>query len=117
MKLNVVLTLISITLAGLAAFGFYTANENDTYRLLITIGSGITLLVTLGGLLALSSDNRGTIMNIRVVSGLFFLIFLIEHIVFSFTGVKYTLYIIITGSLMALYVLICYMTIRALKKV
>ncbi|MCL2762825.1 MAG: hypothetical protein FWD36_06440 [Treponema sp.] len=115
MKLNVVLTFIVIALAGLSAFGFYIANEGDIYRILITAGSGLSLVVTLGGLLALSSPNRGSIVNVRVVSGLFFLALLIVHIVFSFTGVVFSPYIIITGALLLLYILLCYLIIRALK--
>ena len=115
MKLNVFLTFISIALAGLSAFGFFIANEGDTYRILITAGSGISLFVTFGGLLALASSNRGTIMNIRVVSALFLLALFIEHIIFSFTGVRYPPYVIITGALLVLYALICYITIRALR--
>jgi len=114
MKINWVLAIISLAITGLIAFGFYSGNSNDSYQLLITIGSGLSFLITLGGLLALSSPHGGTV-NIKVTSVLFFIGLLIEHIIFSFTGVKPAPYIIITGILILVYVLICYAVTRALK--
>jgi hypothetical protein len=101
--------------AALGAFGFFITNANDTYRFLITAGSGISLFITLGGLLALSSTYRGLIVNVRIVSGIFFIALLIEHIIFSFTGINFPAYIIITGILILLYILICYVIIKSTK--
>jgi hypothetical protein len=114
MKINWVLALISLAIAGLIAFGFYSGNSDETYQLLITIGSGLSFLITLGGLLALSSLH-GVTVNIKVTSILFFIGLLIEHIIFSFNGVKLAPYIIITGILIMVYMLVCYGIIRALK--
>ena len=114
-KLNPILALISFALAGLAAYGFFAANEGDTYRFLITIGSGVSLLITLGSMFALSLPNRSLMVNIKVVSGLFFIALLIEHIVFSFIGIRLSLYIVITGVLVVLHILACYIIIRANK--
>jgi hypothetical protein len=114
MKINWFLACIALIIAGLIAFGFYSGNLGGSYRLLITIGSGISFLITLCGILALSSDHGGTV-NIKVTSVLFFIGLLIEHIIFSFAGIRLTPYIIITGILILLYVLICYAVMRALK--
>ena len=115
MNLNVFRTFICIGIAGLSAFGFFMSNEADAFRILITVGSIVTLFVTLGGLIALSSSNRGQIVNIRVISGIFFLLFFIEHIIFSLIEIRFTPYIIITGILLLLYFLTCYICIRAIK--
>lgn len=114
MKINWVLAGISLAIAGLIAFGFYSGNSNESYRLLITVGSGFSFLITLCGLLALSSPHGGTV-NIKVISVLFFIGLLVDHIIFSFTGIKPAPYIIITGMLILVYVLICYAVTRALK--
>ena len=115
MKLNVFLTIISAAIAGLSAFGFFMTNEGDIYRVIITVGAGVSLFVTLGGMFALSSPNRGSIMNVRIVSGLFFIALLAEHIIFSYIGIRFAPYILITGILVLVYLLICYAIIRALK--
>jgi hypothetical protein len=114
MKINWFLFCIALALAALGAFGFYMGNAGETYRALIAAGSGLSLFVTLGGLFALSSPHGGT-ANIKAVTGLFFIVLLIEHIVFSVTGVLLTPYIVITGVLLLVYVLVCYAIIRALK--
>ena len=114
MKINIVLLIISVVIAGLSAFGIFALNAESDFRILITIGCGLSLFVTLGGLLALSSERPG-MANIRALSGVFFAVLLIAHIVFSFTGVSITLYIIFTGIVLALYVLLCYLIRRVIK--
>jgi hypothetical protein len=114
MKTNWFLACISLAITGLIAFGFYSGNTDDPYRLLITIGSGVSSLITLCGLLALSSPYGGTV-NIKITSVLFFIALIIEHIIFSFIGVKLTPYIIITGILILVYVLVYYAITRAFK--
>ena len=115
MKINIVLIIISAVIAGLLAFGFYALNAGDQYRILVTVGCALTLFLSLSGILVLSSARPG-LANIRVVSGLFFVVFLILHIIFNFTGVFLTPYFIITGILLALYVMLCYLIIRVLAK-
>jgi len=114
MKIDAIFAFISAGIAALVAFGIFMVNAGETYRILITVGSLLSLFVTLGGTLALSSPNGGT-ANIRVVSGLFFALLLVVHIVFSFVGVRLTPYVMITGILSLVYVLVCYSVVRALK--
>ncbi|MDR2542346.1 MAG: hypothetical protein LBC80_02710 [Treponema sp.] len=115
MKLNIFLTIISIAFAGLGAFGFYVVNASSPNSVLIAAGSCLSMFITLGGLFALSSTDRGTVLNVRVVSALFFILLLIEHIVFSFVSVILMPYVVITGVLLLLYVLICYAIIQTRK--
>ena len=92
------------------------ANEDDAYRFLIAGGSFLSFFITLRGLLALSSRVQGLTVNIKVISGLFFTALLVEHIVFSFTGIRPASYIVITGILAVLYILISYILMRALRR-
>jgi hypothetical protein len=114
MKVNPVLLVISLAIAALAAFGFFMGNEGETYRGLIAAGSGLSFFAVLGGLLAFRPGGGGASVNIKVVSALFFIALLIEHLVFSFTAVRLTPYVIITGILLLVYGLICYTLTRAL---
>jgi hypothetical protein len=114
MRVNVVLLIIAFGIAALAAFGFYAGNGDETYRWVITIGSGVGLFVTLEGIFVLSAANGGS-ANIKVVSVLFFIAMLIENLVFSFTAVRLAPYVIVTGILLLLYALIVYGIYRALK--
>jgi hypothetical protein len=112
MKFNPVMLAIALAIAGLAAFGFFAGNSGEPYRWVLTIGAGFSLAVTLCGLLAFST-NGGTSVNIKVTSVLFFIALLIEHLIFSFTAIKLAPYIIITGILILVYVLISYAISKA----
>jgi len=114
MKINVVMLIIAIAIAGLIAFAFFAGNEDEAYRILLTAGAGIVMILTLSGFLVISSPN-GSTLNIKIVSVFFLIAFVLEHIIFSFTGVAMAPYVIITGILSLVYVLICYSIYRALK--
>ena len=114
MKINPFLALIAFAIAALAAFGFYSANAGEPYRLWIMAGAGISIFITLGSVLALSSPNGGS-LNIKVTALLFFIALLVEHLIFSFTAIGLTPYIIITGILLLLFLMILYGITRALK--
>jgi hypothetical protein len=112
MKLNLILTIISVALVGLITYGFYSANQNNTYHILITAGAGISLLLTLGGTLAVTSNIRGLSLNIKIVSAIFFVTMLIAHIIFSIINVGLPPYLVITGIMLLLYILTCYLIVR-----
>lgn len=114
MKINFVMLIIVLAISALAAFGFYSVNSIENYRLLITFGSSISIFITLSGVLAFSSPH-GSSVNIKVVSGVFFIVFLIEQIIFSFININLAPYVIITGILLLVYLIICYGIIKALK--
>lgn len=87
----------SATISDTLTCGVFTANSIETYRMLITVGSWLSLFATLGGTLALSSPNGGT-ANIGVASGLFFALLLAVHVASNFAGVRLTPYVMIKGA-------------------
>jgi hypothetical protein len=116
MKINWVMLLISLAIAVLAAYGFYAWNNGESVQWLITIGSGLMLLVTLGGCLAVSSETRGLAGNIRIISLIFFIISIVSNCIFSvISEMNIPPYIIINGIILLLFVLISYAINRALK--
>lgn len=110
MKINWFLVLISFFISALAGYGFYAGTAN----LFLTIGSGLFLFVTLSGMLAISFG-RGS-ANVKVLSSLFLIVSLIEHLIFAFAGFKTAPYIIITGILLLLYIIIFYGVTKALRE-
>ncbi len=116
MKINIFMLLISLAIASLAGYGFYAANSGTEYVLLQCLGSGISLFMTLGGLLALGSKDGGTSVNVKITSAVFFIIVLIEQIIFS---VMNTLpkapYIVTTGIILLVYAVIVYGIVKALS--
>ncbi len=110
MKINWILAIISLGIAALAWYGFYAGTEN----LFLTFGGGGFLFLTLFGLLAVSFG-RGS-ANIKALSLVFFVISLVEHLLFACKGFKQAPYIVITGILFLLYLLSFYGIAKTLKE-
>ena len=114
MKINPVFALIAFAIAALAGYGFSTWNESETFQLLMAGGAGLSIFITLGGTIAVSSGGRGTAGNIRALSIVFLLLFIISNIIFSVTGLTTpAAYIIVNGILLLVYILIAYAVKRA----
>ena len=113
-KIDIVLFIIAAVITGLLTFGIFLINGQSPIRILVTVGAGLTFFVTLGGLMAVTSSRTG-MANIKVVSSIFFVLFFLSHLLFSLIRVSFNPYIIITGILLSLYVLLYYLIIRVIK--
>ncbi len=107
MKINFVQTFIAIAVSLLIAYGFYTFHLGEN-RLLLSVGSFVFLAVTLILSIGVGFELPRTTTNIRVVSGIFFIIALVSNIVFSFINFSTAVYVIINGILLLVFVLIVY---------
>jgi hypothetical protein len=108
MRVNTFTTILAIALATIVAFflSFYVSAEN---KLLIGIGSFLTLAVTLMGTISISFDYERTTTLTRTVSGVFFLLLLASQFVFTtINGFLLPTYVLLCGSLTTLYFLIVY---------
>jgi hypothetical protein len=110
MKINVITVCIALAVAALAGYGFYAANSAETdIPLANALGGGIALFVTLSGAIAVGTkEDTGAAQNIRWASAVFFVIVLIEQIIFIFVPFKLPPYIIITGLLVLIHLLTSY---------
>jgi hypothetical protein len=117
MKINPVFLLISLAIAALAGYGFFSLKSGETFQLLITIGVGLTVFITISGIIAIqSTGGRGGVGNIRAFSIVFLIIFIVSNAIFSsITLITPTAYIVINGILFLIYILIVYAINRALK--
>lgn len=113
MKCNVFLTILSVLIAALIAYGFYAANNEEVYVLLLSIGAGVTSALTLTGLLGITTTGRTGGANIKALSAIFFLFFSISNLIFSFTAVKIAPYIIVNGILFILYLICVYGIVKS----
>ena len=110
MKINWILVLISLGISAFICYGFFSGTGN----MFLTVGGGVFLFVTLFGMFGISFG-RGS-ANIKIFSGIFLVLALVEHLIFVFSGFRQTAYIVITGILFLLYLLIFYGIVKALKE-
>ena len=108
MKLNIFLTFISIAIASLIGYPVFNVAEGQENDILCGIGSGICFVVMLIPMLGLKYQSSRLGTNIRILSTLFFIAFLISNFCFARYGINMPYYIITDGLLLVIYVAIFY---------
>jgi hypothetical protein len=107
MKINIVQTIIAIAVSLLIAYGLYSFHDSEN-KILLSTGSFVFLATALVMTIGTSFELPRTTTNVRVVSGIFFVIALISNLVFTFLNFSVPSYIIINGILLLLFILITY---------
>lgn len=116
MKFNMILTTIAVAISALIAYALYSWCKMDEAQLLVAIFGGVTLCCTITTTLGISFEKSRTSANIKVVSGVFSVLFLVSNIIFCcVTSFAYPLYIILNGFLLLIWILIVYSIHRALS--
>ncbi|MEI7983740.1 MAG: hypothetical protein WCI71_18980 [Bacteroidota bacterium] len=107
MKINFVQSIIAIAVSLLIAYGLYSFHSSEN-KILLSLGSFVffatTLLLTIGT----SFQLPRTTTNVRVVSGIFFVVALISNLVFTFITFSVPSYVITNGILLLVFILIAY---------
>ncbi|WP_338410582.1 hypothetical protein [uncultured Flavobacterium sp.] len=107
MKINFIQTIIAIALSLLIAYGFYSFHDSEN-KILLSLGSFAFLATALVMTIAASFELPKTTTNIRVVSGIFFVITLTSNLIFTFINFSVPSYVIINGILLLVFILIAY---------
>ena len=107
MKINFVQTIIAIAVSLLIAYGLYSFHSSEN-KILLSAGSFVFLATALVMTIGASFELPRTTTNIRVVSGIFFVIALISNLIFTFINFSVPSYVIINGILLLVFILIAY---------
>jgi len=107
MKLNFVQTIIAIAVSLLIAYGLYSFHDSEN-KILLSLGSFVFLATTLVIAIGVNFEQSRTTTNIRVVSGIFFVIALASNLIFSFFTFSTPSYVITNGILLLIFALIAY---------
>ena len=107
MKINFVQTIIAIAVSLLIAYGLYSFHHSEN-KVLLSLGSFVFLATTLVITIGVNFEQSRTTTNVRVVSGIFFVISLASNLIFSFFTFSTLSYVITNGILLLIFVLIAY---------
>ena len=107
MEINIVQTIIAIAVSLLAAYGLYSFHNSEN-KILLSVGSLVFLATTLTFTIGTSFEQSRKTTNIRVVSGIFFVVAIISNLVFTFIKFSIPSYIITNGLLLLVFILIAY---------
>ena len=116
MRANIFLTIISLLLAGLIGYWVFCNAKGQEQDTLCGICSTICFLATLIPAIGIRYESERIGTNIRVLSGMFFVAFLVSHFYFANYGIQMPLYVILNGILLVIYLGIFY-KIQGLKDI
>lgn len=108
MKINIFLTIISLLLASLLGYLAFNMAENDENAILGGLVSGLCFVSTLIPIIGLQYDTTRLGVNIRIMSGLFVIAFLISHYSYAGWGINMPYYLIVNGVFFLIYLVIFY---------
>lgn len=109
MKIKVIPAIIAFFVNLLIAYGLFHACHYDSRAWLLSVVSGIALLIPMLACFSVSFQPSRTSANIKVVSAVFWVVILIADIIFSFFQFSIPLFIITNGLLLLLWLLIAYL--------
>ena len=112
MKLNFIQTIIALSISLLISYGFYSLGSGEN-KIILSLGSFVFLASTLITMLAVSFEYPRTTTNVRVLSGVFFVVAMISNLIFIFINFSVPSYIIISGVLFLIYLLITNLIYKA----
>ena len=112
MKINFVQTIISVAVSLLIAYGLYSFHDSEN-KILLSVGSFIFFATTLTLTMGTNFNLPRTTANIRVVSGIFFVIALVSNLIFTFINFSVPSYIIVNGILLLVFISVVYSIYRA----
>ena len=112
MKIDIVKTLISLAVSTLIAYGFYSFHHSENSQLLVYT-SFVELFLSSFLVLGIRFELNRTTTLLRTTSSIFFVVFLITNIVFSFFSFSKPFFIIANGLLVLIGVLIVYSLLKA----
>jgi hypothetical protein len=105
MKINITNSAIALAISLLMGYGFYEVDSNPN-KILVAGGSFFVSIVTFIPMIGLNFHLTRTGLNAKIVSGVFFLLFLISSLIFSFIKFSAASYIITNGIVLMLFILI-----------
>ncbi len=114
MKFNPINSVIALAISFLIVYGFCSLDSN-TNRILVGAGGFIFLSATLVMMIGITFEYPRTALNLKIVSGIFFVLALLSNLIFSLLNLSYVSYVITNGIILLVFALIA-RTIYLLKQ-
>lgn len=108
MKINVVLSLIILVLSSLLGYWVYSVADANIHAKLAGFLSAICLALPLILGFGVSYNTSASLVNIRILSCVLVLIMLILHFYYATAGIIMSYYVLISGILICIYLVIIY---------
>ena len=118
MKISLLPTILLIIATVAISYLTYDLahNRSDSNDVIVGIGTGISILLTLGCLIGMSLKDKRLNINMKAWSSVTFLIIIVVNICFAFFGVTMPYYLILLALLMVMHSWVIYKLVREQKK-
>ncbi len=113
MKINIILTLITLAISALLGFWVYSIAAAESHAILAGVFSTICFTIPLIMGLCVSYNTSASLINVRTLSVVFLMIMLVSHFYYAYSGILMPFYLIINGILICIYVAIVYAIIKS----
>ena len=108
MRLKAFPLALSLALAGLLGYFIYYITKSADYDLLWGVGATICFAITAIPILGTQYESARQGVNLKILSGVFLITFVISHICFARLSADVAYYIIVNGCLMIVYLALFY---------
>ncbi len=108
MKVNFFTLFLSVLLSALISYFFSYYYLSIETKIIIGVGSFITLFISGTSMLSVSFEYERTTFLTRITSAIFFGIFVITEILFLTIGFSLPVYVLVNGCLLLFLLLIIY---------
>jgi hypothetical protein len=102
MKVNILNVLIAIAVSALITYGLVNI-EGSPMKWYVAVGSALLLCVTLIQMIGINFTYSRSGVNLRVVSSIFFVIALLNNLLYSFISFSEVSYFVTNGMILLLF--------------
>jgi len=106
MRIDIIKWLIAFGISALVSYGCYSLSKEEvSMRMLYTICSFLFLFITATFMLGVTLSNTRSGALLKVLSGIFFGVGIILHLIFGLFPLNQTIFLITDGLLLLIYAL------------
>ena len=106
MKVNVFFVCIGTLIALLLAYWTFDIAKGKENDVACGVCSAVCFMGTLIPMLGINHESSSISVNLRVLSAVFFLLFIMSHFCFAFFGVRMPYYILVNALALLVYIAI-----------
>ncbi len=108
MKVNIVYACIGVLIALLLAYWVFDIAKGSENDVICGVGSAVCFMGTLIPMLGIGHQSSRISVNLRILSAVFFFLFIVSHFCFALFGVHMPYYVIVNALALLVFIAIYY---------
>lgn len=96
MKVSIIPAMMAVLISAALTYAVYSMGSEDESIVLLTIGTALTFLISIGTTMAVNMTDGRDSVNLKVFGGLMFIVSAISAFCFAGFGINIPTYVVIT---------------------